>query len=119
MTEISASARDAHEVKQEAAEVQESKTVKINDEKHARGTADTVKKNDESEAAELTDPGSRARPNLAKLRPRAPQSLEPDGPARRATLNRASLLPLPPPQANRNPRPRPRDLVGAGDLALS
>ena len=43
MTEISASARDAHEVKQEAAEVQESKTVKINDEEHARGTADTVK----------------------------------------------------------------------------
>ena len=43
MTEISASARDAHEVKQEAAEVQESKTVKINDEEHARGTADTAR----------------------------------------------------------------------------
>ena len=42
MTEISASARDAHEVKQEAAEVQESKTVKINDEKHARGSSSNM-----------------------------------------------------------------------------
>ena len=104
MTEISASARDAHEVKQEAAEVQESKTVKINDEKHARGTADTVKINDESKAAELTDPGSRARPNLAKLRPRAPQSLEPDGPARRATPNPARLLPPPPSPGQQEPQ---------------
>ena len=104
MTEISASARDAHEVKQEAAEVQESKTVKINDEKHARGTADTVKINDESKAAELTDPGSRARPNLAKLRPRAPQSLEPDGPARRATPTPALLLPPPPSPGQQEPQ---------------